>query len=331
MGMLLRRLKRLSIASQAGLLMGLMLLGTCGVLFVWAKENAVSAEVRHAKTVADMADSFRAIASKHGGFYVRRNASDDVALIGKYLAEFKSVASPDGAEFVFHQKNPFLAIADFSNEVQSSRAEAKFRITSDNMMNPSNSPDLFDLESLRLMRETGVEDNWRIVGNQLRYARALIADQSCLKCHSTPNEAPESVRLQYRGPSDGSKGGGYGYTVGEVVGVTSVSVPHATAAGMLVSQSQWFWILALAVLGLMALAYWLAVVGVVNPMKKLTVLTNEIARARSAEELGVMELTSFDSSERSSSNEIHGASFALKSLHQSMWAAMKFVKAGKSQ
>ena len=134
---------------------------------------------------------------------------------------------------------------------------------SDNYMNPANSPDSFDRESIQMMRESGARQTWQVVGTQVRFARALVADMSCMRCHSSPESAPTSVSSKYRGLPGGAKGGGYGYKVGDVVGITSVTVPHATPLAMLASQSVWFWVSAAVVLGLMVLSYWLALVGVV--------------------------------------------------------------------
>lgn len=324
-------LKRISIATQAGLLMVLMLISTIGVLFFWATENSITAEVRHAQTVADMADSFRTIASEHGGFYVRRNSTEDVSKVGRYLAEYKSEPSSDGNQYVFHQKNPFLAVADYSQAVQSSASAAKFRITSDNYMNPANSPDSFDRESIQMMRESGARQTWQVVGTQMRFARALVADMSCMRCHSSPESAPTSVSSKYRGLPGGAKGGGYGYKVGDVVGITSVTVPHATPLAMLASQSVWFWVSAAVVLGLMVLSYWLALVGVVAPLRKLSEFTHAISSASDAKELAGLKVPRFDKDERTSQNEIHLESFALKTLHQAMWSAMIHIGQGSGK
>lgn len=327
----IRKIKRLSIATQAGFLMLLMLAATVAVLFTWAMNNAITAELRHAQTVADMADSFREIASKHGGFYVRRNTSDDVAFVGKYLSEYNSEPTPDGAQYVFHQKNPFLALGDYSEAVQLSPAAAKFRITSDNYMNPANSPDFFDLESIKFMREAGTSETWKVVGDKVRYARALVASESCLKCHSTPEAAPSAVRTQYRGIPGNAKGGGYGYTVGDVVGVTSVTVPHMTPIAMLASQSAWFYVASAIVLTLMVGAYVATLKLIARPLGALSKYAQNIADADDVSDLQALKVPRFDDEEATSSNELHRESHALKSLHESMWAAMTHIAKGRGK
>jgi len=322
----IRKLKRLSISAQAAILMALMLLGTASAFFFWATDNAINAELQHSRTVADMADSFRKVAAKHGGYYVRRESSDDVQMVGRYLAEFTSEKTEDGRQYVFHQKNPFLAIGDYSAAVQESPAAAKFRITSDNYMNPANQPDLFDLAAMKDMRESGTTETWAIVKGQLRYARALRAEKACLACHGAPQAAPSAVQANYRAPIGSIKGGGYGYEEGQVVGVTSVVVPHMTPLEMLSQQAAGFWASIIVVLGLMISSFWLAVRGVVKPLKKLSSYANTVANAGELEDLEGLKDPVFDADESSSGNEIHRQAFAVKSLRESMQAAMAHIK-----
>jgi hypothetical protein len=324
-----RSFQRLSVAAQTALLLILMLCGTLSALFFWARDNAVRSELAHSRTVADMADSFRAVAARHGGFYIRRAAADDVSKVGRFLATYHaSQKTPDGAtqEFVFHQKNPFLALGDFSAEVQRSRAAAKFRITSDNYMNPANAPDLFDTAALRTMRETDVSEYWDVVGGNFRYARALRAEKSCIACHGDPGKAPEVVRTQYRAPIGAAVGGGYGYEEGQVVGLSSVTIPHLQPAEMLAHQSRGFWISAAGVLGLMLLAFGSIVWGLVRPLGRLSRYAHVVA---TSDDLSKIRGPVFDADEANSRNEIHLQAHALKSLHESMQAAIDHINRGR--
>jgi hypothetical protein len=320
-----RRFKRLSLSTQAFVFLILMLAGTVSALYFWATDNAMESELAHARTVADMTDAYRMQASKHGGFYVRRDATDDVAKVGRFLAEFTSTKSmPDGShkDYRFHQKNPFLALGDFSAEVQKSPAAAKFKMVSDNYMNPDNQPDGFDSAALRTMREAAGKEYWSVVGTQLRYARALRAEPACLSCHGDPGQAPDTVRALYKPPA-AARGGGYGYTVGEVVGVTSVTVPHKTPLQMMSSLNTGFWISMAFVLSLMTTAYVLVLSGMVEPLRQQSQYAELIA---GSENLGDVPAPKFDADEASSRNEIHLQSHALKSLHESMQAAMKHIQ-----
>lgn len=323
---MMRKFKRLSISTQAGVLLALTLGATGSAFFFWANENAIKAELQHSRTVADMADSFRAMAAQHGGLYIRRGADDDIDAVGRYLAQYVSEKAEDGKQYVFHQKNPFLAIGDFSQAVQNSPAAAKFRITSDNYMNPANQPDLFDLAALKEMRENGVKESYTVVKNQFRYARALRAEKACLACHGNPQNAPEAVKSNYRAPIGGSSGGGYGYEEGQIVGVTSVSVPHMSAIEMLADQSLGFWTSVTVVLGLILTSFGLALRGVVQPLKQLFGYAAVIAEASDVETLKALKTPKFDAEESTSANEIHRQAYAVKSLHESMQAAMTHIE-----
>jgi hypothetical protein len=324
-----RRFKRLSIATQAFVLLVLMLIGTVSALYFWATDNAMGAELAHSRTVADMTDAYRAQASKHGGFYVRREASQSSETVGRFLAEFaSSQPQPDGSvkDYRFHQKNPFLALGDFSAEVQKSPAAAKFKMVSDNYMNPANQPDTFDGEALRSLRETSSTEYWAVVGTQLRYARALRAEQACLGCHGAPAAAPLVVRAQYRPPVNATVGGGYGYQLGDVVGITSVAVPHQTPWQMLHRQSAGFWISATFVTLLLACAYLAVVRGLAKPLRAQSSYAQLIA---GSDDLTRVRMPHLDTDEAHSKNEIHLQSHALKSLHESMQAAIDHIRKGR--
>jgi hypothetical protein len=319
--------KRLSISNQALYFLILLLLGTVSAFYFWAINNSVESELSHSRTVADMADAFRSQAAKHGGFYVRRETSDDVSKVGRYLASYDLEATqPDGkkANYSFHQKNPFLAVADFSDEVQKSKAAAKFRMVSDNYMNPKNKPDAFEVEALTVLRDGGADksEHWSVVNGQLRYTRALRATKACLSCHGTADKAPAVVRAQYLPPTGSEVGGGYGYKEGSIVGLTSVTVAHKTPLQMLTSQHLGFWLSALFVIGLMIMAYLSVVRGLVRPLRMQSQYAEAIAVSENLQKIRMPRL---DKDEASSSNEIHLQSHALKSLHESMSAAMDFI------
>lgn len=323
---MVRKIQRVSVLMQAAALLALTLAATCSAFFLWANENAIRAELQHSRTVADMADAFRHVAAEHGGLYVRRESTEAIEKVGRHLATYTAERGADGKQFVFHQKSPFLAIGDYSNAVQKSPAAAKFRITSDNFMNPANAPDLFDLAALKEMREKGVTESHEVIKGQLRYARALRAEKACLACHGAPQNAPSIVQSNYRAPIAGQLGGGYGYKEGEVVGVTSVSVPHMTVVQMLTNQSPGFWASVGVVLGLIVLSFVLALRGVVIPLKRLSRYANVISDADTSAQLKTLHSPQFDSDERTSANEIHQMAFAVKSLHESQQAALEHIE-----
>ena len=73
-------------------------------------------------------------------------------------------------------------------------------------------PSLKDLEGIR-------QDGGRTVFYLARPIR--ITDQQCLTCHSTPDRAPKALVARYGTVN------GFGWTIGETVGIQSLSVPIA--------------------------------------------------------------------------------------------------------
>jgi hypothetical protein len=96
-------------------------------------------------------------------------------------------------------------------------------------------------------------EHWKVQGTTLLYARSVVAQSSCLRCHDKPESAPEFLRTnaQFNG------GGGFGYLAGKPAGLISVRVPLTDPWSALVAGAPpqgW------AALGVAALAaLWLAV------------------------------------------------------------------------
>lgn len=319
-------MNRLSIAHQATIALLAMLLAACGVLYFWATSSALQAELAHTRTVADMTESFRTLASKHGGFYVRRPNNQEVAVVGRYL-DSVSTESHDPVTGLatgetFHQKNPFLALADYSEVVAQSPAQAKFRIVSDNYMNPSNAPDLFETSAIERFKAEFKDETAKVEGGSLRYARPIKATAACLKCHGDPKDAPAAVRTLYPPPMDGSmRGGGYGYREGEVVGLTSVTVPHKTPAQMIASQGATFWIAAVLLLTIMGLALLLVLQGIVAPIRQQTEYAQKLALAQDPS--AVPRPRSVGT--QHSMNELHQQGQALLALQETLSAVQKVI------
>lgn len=147
----------------------------------------------------------------------------------------------------YHWKNPALIQREIADVLAESGSRSFYRMTARTVLNQNNAPNPFELEALnniqqafaklsaddasKLLQRGGVaslqsdtagpNEYWRVEKGQLHYARAVIAQGSCLKCHDTPERAPEFLKTnaQFNG------GGGFGYKVGQPVGVISVKVP----------------------------------------------------------------------------------------------------------
>jgi hypothetical protein len=105
-------------------------------------------------------------------------------------------------------------------------------LTARTVLNKNNSPDAFESEALDAVQAAAnrktdgstAQEYWRVSGGRLLYARSVVAQASCLRCHDNPDNAPEFIRTnaQFNG------GGGYGYVAGKPAGLISVSVPLAS-------------------------------------------------------------------------------------------------------
>ncbi len=132
----------------------------------------------------------------HGGVYVLKGPEVES---NPYL-ENPDLLAADGRELTL--KNPALMTREVS-ELAGRNDLYSFHITSLKPLNPNNSPDVFETESLQSF-ENGKKETFLVEdtsnGTQLRYMAPLIVEQSCLACHAKQ-----------------------GYSVGEVRGGISVS------------------------------------------------------------------------------------------------------------
>lgn len=144
----------------------------------------------------------------------------------------------------YHWKNPALIQRELADVLLAAGSKAQYRLTARTVLNESNAPNAFELEALTAMqasaeRQTAASaahqsarqassqeageplEYWKVEGGRLLYARAVIAQKSCLKCHDSAAKAPEFLRVnnQFNG------GGGFGYVAGKPAGVISVTVP----------------------------------------------------------------------------------------------------------
>lgn len=219
-----------------------------------------------------------------------------------------STTAPNAA--AFHRKNPALVQRELSDITMASPAKAKFRMTSDRFMNPNNAPSEFDKVAMGVIRESGASEYSEVRGGQLLYARRLIADKGCLKCHGAPASAPAAVTALYPGPQ------GYGYEEGKLAGVISVAIPlEFSFAGFIQRFDAQVWA-ALAAVGL-------GVVGLLVFIRQQVIVpvrsVRAFALAASSSEPGAkVEKLDFIEGEHTSANEIHELNTAVKAMHTSI-------------
>jgi HAMP domain-containing protein len=212
--------------------LGLVALMACIMAFVLVGRAYIASAESRARTIANLVEDVGTWASKYKGAWVRSEAANPAA-VGSFL----ETVTPDSVEPLpaqftagawrlavqqgtFHRKNPALIQRELSEITNASGQPAKFRITSDKYMNRDNAPNRFEIGAIEEIRETGAKEMTEIKGNELRFARRLTVTANCMACHDTPEKAPLAVRALYPDPKQG-----YGYQLGDVAGVISVSVP----------------------------------------------------------------------------------------------------------
>ncbi len=275
----------------------------------------VSETRNQARTVADMVDNFGQWATRYRGVWVKDDPRDPRLEVGSFLEREASsmqggdsTTAPNAA--AFHRKNPALVQRELSDITMASPAKAKFRMTSDRFMNPNNAPSEFDKVAMGVIRESGASEYSEVRGGQLLYARRLIADKGCLKCHGAPASAPAAVTALYPGPQ------GYGYEEGKLAGVISVATPlEFSFAGFIQRFDAQVWA-ALAAVGL-------GVVGLLVFIRQQVIVpvrsVRAFALAASSSEPGAkVEKLDFIEGEHTSANEIHELNTAVKAMHTSI-------------
>ena len=247
-----------------------VLLAALGAAGWWTADALVLAQtVSEGRTVADMAENVGRWASQYGGVHVRTQGAD-ARIPGSFLTRSVYAASDGDAALLqgsrtgqgereamqrveaYHWKNPALVQRELADVIASSGSKARYRMTARSVLNRSNAPNAFELQALDTMQSGGGKEFWTVQAGQLLYARAVVAQKSCLNCHASAEKAPAFIRTneQFNG------GGGYGYVEGRPAGVISVSVPLPPAGQALVGSVP---LAAWAALGMAALAAgWLA-------------------------------------------------------------------------
>jgi hypothetical protein len=208
-----------------------------------------SQAVNEARTVADMAENVGLWASQYGGVHVRTQGAG-APIPGTFLTRSMYARSRDDAQVLqgaraesgnneralmdsletYHWKNPALIQRELADVMQATGSRAQFKLTARSVLNRNNAPDGFEVQALDALQNAPASvrgkvlparEFWQVEQGRLRYARAVTAQASCLKCHDKAENAPEFLRnnAQFTG------GGGFGYVAGKTAGVISVYLP----------------------------------------------------------------------------------------------------------
>jgi hypothetical protein len=221
----------------------LIFLASLGVGSWYAIEAMVVRQgISEGRTIADFAESVGKWASQYGGVHVRTIGIES-RMPGTFLTRATYAVSGSDASVLqgsrvganideraalarveaYHWKNPALVQREMADVIAASGSRARYRLTATTVLNPSNAPNALEQDAMEVLTRTGVKEYWRVVGKELFYARAVVAQASCLKCHDKKENAPEyiSANHQFNG------GGGFGYVAGKPAGLISVSLPLA--------------------------------------------------------------------------------------------------------
>jgi hypothetical protein len=279
-----------------------------------------SARISEARTLADMSDNVGTWAAHYGGMWSRvPTAKVTDPSVGNHLDQacFRRKADGEREDVCFLLKNPALIQREMSDVTERSPSQAKFRLTSDKFVNPSNAPNRFESAALEHMRENNAPEYYEVRGKELLFARRIIASESCLRCHGARDEAPMAMRVQY------PLSKGYGYELGKIAGITSVRIPLKTTENTpkinyddVIKRLGWpTWV----GVGLLFLAIAFAFFDFGhNVARLLRILTRSAIKASEAEVGEVVEFPVFSANEFESKNEVHRLSHAIKVFHEAL-------------
>lgn len=282
--------------------LALLLIGSAYYLLL--REVYYSELQRQARSMADNVDAFGKWVSQYGRVWVRDKADT------LYLSQVTFDAA-GAQQMSFFSKNPTLAQREFAEVVAKSSAQAKFRITSDNWMNPTNKPDPFEAAAIANIKKDQLEEYAEVRDGYYRYARRIVHAESCIACHGDAAAAPKDVIDRY-----GSERG-FGFKAGDVAGVISVTLPTqpllAAAFGVLGPLEIGL------VLAAFIILYLFIHFGVVRPIKRLT---------QDAERISVGKPVSLDTGKfsQNSGNELGQLTHALARLRASMELAIQRMR-----
>jgi len=288
-----------------------------GAAYALALRNIYETELQsQARTIADNVEAFGAWVSQYGRVWVRDGKSGHLSEVSAVSVDKLGTVTPAGpapdSVVQFYSKNPALAQREYSEVVERSPTPAKFRMTSDNYMNPTNRPDNFEENALLVIKSQNLKEYSTISGNVYRYTRALYHKESCIKCHGDPANAPADVTAKY-----GTRGG-FGFKVGDVAGIISVKLPAPP-----------LWQVGLKVfgpvqIGLVVAAFVLAFLfirlAIIAPVRRLTRAAEQLSTGRDAD-LGLASVR------QGSGNEIHQLAFSLNRLRTSLQIALQRMRA----
>jgi methyl-accepting chemotaxis protein len=301
--------KRLSISTQFVLLLVCVLVLNAGAFFLLLK-NVYLQELRaQAQTVVANVDAFGSWVARNGRVWVRE---DQDSFLGQM--DVHPVNDPEQT-VTFYSKNPALAQREFSETVAASASPAKFRMTSQNVMNPANTPDAFESRALNNIQSFDLPEFFETVDGEYRYAKPVFHTAACISCHGSAANAPQDVLTRY-----GSENG-FGFEEGDLAGIISVTIPQRN---ILAGSVSLFGIVEISAIALsILLILWFVRRTIIRPVHELTEMANSISRGQETD----LDVSSIPLSSR---NEIDQLKLATSRMKTSFNLSIRKVKEARS-
>jgi hypothetical protein len=273
-----------------------------------------------AETVADNVDAFGNWVAQYGRVWVKDHDQSylgHLPLLQQAAAQVVAgapTAAPELTPVNFYSINPAPAHREFSEAVEKSASPAKFRMTSDNFMNPVNRPDEFESRALHRIKDEKLKEYYEVLPGTFRYARALYHKAACIGCHGDPQQAPADVKVRY------GLERGFNFHEGDVAGVISVRLPTRPFLEVALSVIA-PWQIGL-ILASFAISWLFIQFGVVRPIKRLTQVAAQVSIGNKTD----LDVTGIDPQSR---NELHQLSLATDRLRTSLEMVAARLRAQK--
>lgn len=246
----------------------LSVLGLNALAYFYVAEKIHLHQLRaQAQTVVANVEAFGSWVANSGRIWVKANHSESYLSREEYSVHDGELAQ----KVVFFSKNPALAQREFADVVMHSSSPTKFRMTSENVMNPNNEPDGFEMRALQAINKSHLSEFTGVYEGAYRYAKPIYHTANCLKCHGDTANAPEDVLKRY-----GSQHG-FGFKEGDLAGIISVSIPTQplwTDLPQFIGPLEIGLILSTLVLSLLCVHVWVS-----RPLKQLARATDDLSSA----------------------------------------------------
>jgi len=296
------------------LLLGLVVLSTFTITFYsvssFQHQMVLGQAERQARMLSRQILLTRRWVADHDGLFVIKKPGVES---NPFLASSEII---DQSGQVYVKRNPALVtreLSDYASQVDFCR----FRVTSLRPVNPANTPDSFERQSL-LDFETGKEEAIEISqgekGRTLRYMTPLKVEESCMPCHAE-----------------------HGYQVGNIRGGLSLEVPIAWADQAIARNNRYLLLLGLATFAATALAIFLLMDQLV--VKRLSRLAGAISSypqhpldpenlPSEPDEIGDLSRNFYDLGQRLEISQSELSSTREKMFHNEKMAAIGQLAAG---